>query len=71
MTTTELADEVCGGVLSAVPNGLESACRTAHRSSFRLVVLTCALGTKQSVPPKYAGRHLYEWTPNVYGDVKS
>ncbi len=66
ITTTELADEVCGGVLSAGPDRLLAA---AHAGIPTLLVPGCvdmanfwAVGT---VPDRYRDRRLYEWNPNV------
>jgi uncharacterized protein (UPF0261 family) len=66
ITTTELADEVCGGVLSAGPD----RCMAASRVGIPAVLVPgCAdmanfwgIGT---VPEKYKNRKLYEWNPNV------
>jgi uncharacterized protein (UPF0261 family) len=66
ITTTELADEVCGGVLSAGPD----RCMAASRAGIPTVLVPgCAdmanfwgIGT---VPEKYKNRNLYEWNPNV------
>jgi uncharacterized protein (UPF0261 family) len=66
ITTTELADEVCGGVLSAGPD----RCMAASRAGIPAVLVPgCAdmanfwgIGT---VPEKYKNRNLYEWNPNV------
>jgi uncharacterized protein (UPF0261 family) len=66
ITTTELADEVCGGVLSAGPDRLFAAARNGVPS---VIVPGCVdmanfagIGT---VPEKYRGRNLYEWNPDV------
>jgi len=66
VTTTELADEVCGGVFSA---GAERVRMGASREV--PVVLApgcvdmCNFGARGTVPEKYRGRLLYEWNPNV------
>lgn len=68
ITTTEWADELCGGVFSAGPDRLSAAGRAGIP---HLVVPGCVdmvnFGPIDSVPTKYreAGRQLYEWNPNV------
>lgn len=66
MTTTELADELCGGVLSAGPERLEAA---AASGTPQVVVPGCLdmcnFWSRDTVPGKYAHRTLYEWNPNV------
>jgi uncharacterized protein (UPF0261 family) len=66
LTTTELADDLCGGVFSAGPTRLEAA---AARGVPQVVAPGCldmvnfwAVGT---VPEAYRQRRLYEWNPNV------
>ena len=66
LTTTELADEVCGGVFSAGPERIAIAAKRPIP-----VVLApgcvdmCNFGSRASVPGKYASRLLYEWNSNV------
>jgi uncharacterized protein (UPF0261 family) len=66
LTTTELADEVCGGVFSAGPERVNIGAASAIP-----VVLApgcvdmCNFGARESVPGKYASRLLYEWNANV------
>jgi uncharacterized protein (UPF0261 family) len=66
VTTTELADEVCGGIFSA---GAERVRLAASRKV--PVVLApgcvdmCNFGARGTVPEKYRNRLLYEWNPNV------
>jgi uncharacterized protein (UPF0261 family) len=60
LTTTELADELCGGKLSAGPGRLEAA----GARGIPQVVLPGAIdmvnfGPPETVPPRYAGRHLH------------
>jgi uncharacterized protein (UPF0261 family) len=66
LTTTELADEVCGGVLSAGPDRLLAAARQGIPT---LLVPGCVDMANfwgiDTVPEKYRGRKLYEWNPNV------
>jgi len=66
ITTTEWADEVCGGVLSAGPTRLEAAAKTGTP---QIVVPGCIdmanFWARDTVPEKYQQRNLYEWNPNV------
>lgn len=66
MTTTEWADEVCGGVLSAGPHRLEAA---AKKGIPQVVVPGCIdmcnFWARNTVPEKYQNRNLYEWNPNI------
>ncbi len=66
ITTTELADELCGGVCSAGPYRLEGAGRLGIP---QVVVPGCMdmvnFGTMESVPEKYRNRQLYSWVPTV------
>jgi uncharacterized protein (UPF0261 family) len=66
MTTTEWADEICGGVLSAGPKRLEAAAR----AGIPQVVVPgcidmCNFWARATVPERYADRLFYEWNPNV------
>ena len=66
VTTTELADEVCGGIFSA---GADRVRLGAERDT--PVVLApgcvdmCNFWARSTVPEKYQRRNLYEWNPNV------
>jgi uncharacterized protein (UPF0261 family) len=66
ITTTELADQVCGGVLSAGPErGL-----AASRAGIPAVIVPGCVDMANfwgidTVPEKYKGRNLYQWNPNV------
>lgn len=66
ITTTELADELCGGVCSAGPDRLEAAGKLGIP---QVVVPGCMdmvnFGTMESVPGKYKNRQLYSWVPTV------
>ncbi|MEB2779024.1 Tm-1-like ATP-binding domain-containing protein [Algoriphagus sp. C2-6-M1] len=66
ITTTEVADELCGGICSAGPNRLEAS---AKMKIPQVVVPGCMdmvnFGTKESVPAKYRNRQLYSWVPTV------
>lgn len=66
ITTTELADEVCGGVFSAGPE----RCMAASRAGIPAVLVPGCVdmanfGGIDTVPVKYRNRNLYEWNPNV------
>lgn len=66
ITTTEWADEVCGGVLSAGPQRLAAA---AEAGIPQVVVPGCIdmcnFWTPDTVPEKYSDRLFYQWSPNV------
>lgn len=66
LTTTELADEVCDGVMSAGPD----RGRAAPGNGVPVVLVPGCVdmanfGAPQTVPARYAGRQLYKWNPNV------
>jgi uncharacterized protein (UPF0261 family) len=66
MTTTELADFVCGGVFDAG----EDRCLAAARAGVPAVLVPGCVdmanfGAMQTVPDRYRDRLLYEWNPNV------
>jgi uncharacterized protein (UPF0261 family) len=66
ITTTELADEVCGGVLSAGPErGLAAA-----RAGIPTVIVPGCVDMAnfwgiETIPERYRGRTFYQWNPNV------
>ncbi len=66
ITTTEIADEVVGGILSAGPDRLEAAGRAGIPT---VVVPGCVdmvnFGTIDSVPEKFADRLLYQHNEQV------
>lgn len=66
ITTTEWADELCGGVFSAGPDRLDAA---ALAGVPQVVAPGCLdmvnFGPPESVPPQYAARQLYRWNPSV------
>lgn len=68
ITTTEWADELCGGVFSAGPDRLSAAGR---RGVPQLIVPGCIdmvnFGGPETVPTQYkdTGRTFYEWNPSV------
>jgi len=66
MTTTELADEICGGMLSAGPE----RCLAASRAGIPAVLVPGCVdmanfGGMETVPEKYHDRTLYKWNPNI------
>ena len=66
ITTTELADEVCGGVFSAGPE----RCMAASRAGIPAVVVPGCVDMANfwgidTVPEEYKHRNLYEWNPDV------
>jgi uncharacterized protein (UPF0261 family) len=66
MTTTELADYVCGGVFDAGPE----RCLAAPRAGIPTVLVPGCVdmanfGGIETVPERYRGRTLYQWNPNV------
>ncbi|WP_262245513.1 Tm-1-like ATP-binding domain-containing protein [Parapedobacter soli] len=66
LTTTELADELCGGICSAGPHRLEAAVRC---SIPQVVAPGCLdmvnFAHLDTVPARYRGRRLYNWAPDV------
>ena len=66
ITTTEWADEICGGVFSAGPERLDAPGKLGvpHLIAPGCVDM-CNFGPPATVPAKYAGRKLYEWNPSV------
>ena len=66
MTTTELADEICGGVYSAGPERVQAAPRQGIPT---LIVPGCVdmanFGGIETVPAHYRERLLYQWNPEV------
>jgi len=66
LTTTELADEVCGGVFSAGPDRLMAAARAGIPTVLAPGCVDMAnFHARADVPQKYHSRLLYEWNPNV------
>jgi len=66
ITTTELADEVCGGVFSAGPDRMMAAARAGIPTV--LVpgcVDMCNFWGIDTIAEKYKKRNLYQWNPNV------
>ncbi len=66
LTTTELADEVCGGVLSAGPDRLMASARAGIPTVLAPGCVDMAnFGARTAMPQEYQSRLLYEWNPNV------
>jgi uncharacterized protein (UPF0261 family) len=66
LTTTELADEICGGVLSAGPE----RCMAASRAGIPAVLVPGCVDMANfwgmdTVPKKFRSRKLYQWNPNI------
>src|SRR5438045_3515496 len=65
-TTTELADELVGGVLSAGPQRLEAAGRAGIPQVVSLGALDMVnFGPIETVPERFRGRNLYVHNPTV------
>lgn len=66
ITTTELADELCGGICSAGPERLTAASQIGIP---QVVVPGCLdmvnFGALNTVPEKYKNRQLFSWAPDV------
>jgi len=66
VTTTELADDLCGGICSAGPERLTAA---AEMGIPQVVVPGCMdmvnFAHLDTIPHIFAGRHLYSWAPDV------
>ncbi len=66
VTTTELADELCGGILSAGPKRLTAA---SDMGIPQVVAPGCLdmvnFSHLDTVPEKYKSRQLYSWAPDV------
>lgn len=66
ITTTEWADEVCGGVFTAGPTRGDAAARCGIP---QVIVPGCLdmanFWAPETVPPKYQDRRFYRWNPNV------
>jgi uncharacterized protein (UPF0261 family) len=66
VTTTEWADELVGGVLSAGPTRLSAA---STRGIPQVIAPGCLdmvnFWARETVPPKFAGRLFYQWSPNI------
>ena len=66
ITTTELADELVGGVLSAGPDRLTAAAMTGVPQVISLGALDMVnFGPPDTVPEKFRGRRFYQHNPTV------
>lgn len=66
LTTTELCDHECGGVMDSGPHRLEAALKAGIPYIVSCGALDmCNFGPKNTVPEKYQGRKLYEHNPVV------
>jgi uncharacterized protein (UPF0261 family) len=66
ITTTELCDDLVGGVLSAGPDRLEAAGRLGVPQVVSVGALDMVnFGPKDTVPPQFAGRNLFVHNPTV------
>jgi uncharacterized protein (UPF0261 family) len=66
VTTTELADEVVGGTLSAGPDRLEAAGRAGIPQAVSLGAVDMVnFGARSSVPERFRGRNLYAHNDTV------
>jgi len=66
ITTTEWADELCGGVFSAGDTRLDAPGKIGIP---HLIVPGCVdmanFGARDTIPDKFSGRLFYEWNPSV------
>ena len=66
LTTTELADELVGGIMSAGPDRLTAAAKKDIPQIVSLGALDMVnFGARSSVPEKFNGRHLVEHNPSI------
>jgi uncharacterized protein (UPF0261 family) len=66
VTTTELADDLVGGVLSAGPDRLEAVGRSGIPQVVSLGALDMVnFGPRDTVPPQFEGRNLYVHNPTI------
>ncbi|MHC1783705.1 MAG: Tm-1-like ATP-binding domain-containing protein [Anaerolineaceae bacterium] len=66
MTTTEWADEVCGGVLSAGKTRLEAASKGGVPQVVTPACIDmCNFWAPETIPAKFKDRILYKWNPNI------
>ncbi len=66
LTTTELADELVGGVLSAGPDRLETAGELGLPQVVSLGALDMVnFGPRETLPPQFEGRNVYVHNPTV------
>ena len=66
VTTTELADELVGGILSAGPERLDAACQAGLPQVIAPGALDMVnFGPPDTVPEKFNERHFYQHNPTV------
>jgi uncharacterized protein (UPF0261 family) len=66
LTTTELADELVGGVLSAGPDRLEAAGELGLPQAVSLGALDMVnFGPRETLPPQFESRNIYVHNPTV------
>jgi uncharacterized protein (UPF0261 family) len=66
ITTTEWADELCGGVLSAGPARLDAAIAAGIPQVVTPACIDmCNFWAPETIPAKYGDRKFYHWNPNV------
>ena len=66
MTTTEWADEVCGGVLSAGKTRMEAASKAGIPQVVTPACIDmCNFWAPETIPAKFKDRILYKWNPNI------
>ncbi|KAF8651471.1 hypothetical protein AX16_004770 [Volvariella volvacea WC 439] len=66
LTTTELADELVGGVLTAGPNRLEAAAKAGIPQVISVGALDMVnFGPRSTVPSKFHARNLYEHNATI------
>jgi uncharacterized protein (UPF0261 family) len=66
VTTTELCDDLVGGVLSAGPDRLEAAGELGLPQVVSLGALDMVnFGPRETVPPQFEGRNLYVHNPTI------
>ena len=66
ITTTELCDDLVGGVLSAGPDRLEAAGELGLPQVVSLGALDMVnFGPRETVPPQFEGRNLYVHNPTI------
>jgi uncharacterized protein (UPF0261 family) len=66
ITTTEWADELCGGVLSAGSTRLEAAAKAGIPQVVTPACIDmCNFWAPETIPAKYKDRLFYKWNPNV------
>ena len=66
LTTTELADELVGGILSAGPDRLTAASKMGIPQVVSLGGLEMVnFGPRSTVPNEFGNRHLYEHNPDI------